>query len=125
MTIYIDGHPYYPGRAANSVANVVIVGKETHTFRRNKAESDAKMQTLVRTNVRCCVTQLLRVAQPPFSDVFARALLAVLHLPHVISAFRPAAAADGKSAVIERVQALRHAHAPLAREAKKLLEKLQ
>jgi len=75
--------------------------------------------------VRRCVTQLLRVAQPPFSDVFARALLAVLHLPHVISAFRPAAAADGKSAVIERVQALRHAHAPLAREAKKLLEKLQ
>jgi len=77
--------------------------------------------------VRRCVTQLLRVAQPPFSDVFARALLAVLHLPHVISAFRPAAAgaADGKRAVVERVQALRHAHAPLAREAKKLLDKLQ
>jgi hypothetical protein len=41
-----------------------------------------------------------------------------------ISAFRPAAAgaADGKRAV---VQALRHAHAPLAREAKTLLDKLQ
>ena len=75
--------------------------------------------------VRRCVTQLLRVAQPPFSDVFARALLSVLHLPHVISAFRPAAAADGKRAVVERVQALRQAHEPLAREAKKLLEKLK
>ena len=75
--------------------------------------------------VRRCVTQLLRVAQPPFSDVFARTLLAVLHLPHVIGAFRPAAAAEGKRAVVERVQALRLAHAPLAREAKKLLDKLQ
>jgi len=51
MTIYIDGHPYYPGRAANSVARVVIVGKETHTFRRNRAESDAKMQTRVQERV--------------------------------------------------------------------------
>ena len=75
--------------------------------------------------VRRCVTQLLRVAQPPFSDVFARTLLVVLHLPHVIGAFRPAAAAEGKRAVVERVQALRLAHAPLAREAKKLLDKLQ
>jgi len=49
----------------------------------------------------------------------------VLQLPHVLAAFRPAAAADGKRAVVERVQLLRHAHAPLAREAKKLLEKLQ
>ena len=40
--------------------------------------------------VRRCVTQLLRVAQPPFSDVFARALLAVLHLPHVINQRLPA-----------------------------------
>ena len=60
-----------------------------------------------------------------YSDAFARALLAVLQLPHVLAAFRPAAAADGKRAVVERVQLLRHAHAPLAREAKKLLEKLQ
>ena len=75
--------------------------------------------------VRRCVTTLLRLAQPPYSDAFARALLAVLQLPHVLAAFRPAAAADGKRAVVERVQLLRHAHAPLAREAKKLLEKLQ
>ena len=49
MTIYIDGHPYYPGRAFNSFARVVIVGKEIHTFRRNRAERDAKMQTRVGT----------------------------------------------------------------------------
>ena len=64
MTIYIDGHPYYPGRAARSVANVVIVGKETHTFRLNRAESDAKMQTRVQERV--ATMQKLKVC--PFTS---------------------------------------------------------
>jgi len=43
----------------------------------------------------------------------------------VVGAFRSPAAAQGKRTVIESVQGLRRAHAPLARDAKKLLEKLE
>ena len=63
MPIYIDGHPYYPGRAVNSMANVVIVGTETHTFKRNKAESDAKMQTRVQERVATMQKALKRCAE--------------------------------------------------------------
>ena len=59
------------------------------------------------------------------SAIAPRSTAAVWELPQVVQALRPEAAADGKRAVVERVQVLRHAHAPLAREAKKLLEKLQ
>ena len=56
--------------------------------------------------VRRCVTTLLRLAQPPYSDAFARALLAVLQLPHVLAALRPAAAADrvARDRVVQRRQ---------------------
>ena len=63
MTIYIDGHPYYPGRAFNSFARVVIVGKEIHTFRRNRAESDAQMQTRVQERVATMQKALKRCAE--------------------------------------------------------------
>ena len=74
--------------------------------------------------MRRCVARLLALARPPFSEPFAKGLLGILQLPQVVQALRPEAAADGKRAVVECVQALRQAHPPLAREGKKLLEKL-
>ena len=52
MPIIIDGRRYVVGRAAGSYVNVIVEGKEYHSFKRNKGpETDKNMQQRVQEAV--------------------------------------------------------------------------
>ena len=52
MPITIDGRTYVVGKAVNSVVNVIVEGKEYHSFKRNKGpETDKNMQQRVQEAV--------------------------------------------------------------------------